>query len=259
MIRLDHIAWKAGAFGLENISFAVPTGCYGVLMGPTGGGKTSLLELICGLRRPTAGAVWLGEREVTHLAPGERGLGYVPQDGALFPTMTVRENLGFALRVSRQPADKIARRVAELAKPLGIAALLDRRPTGLSGGERQRVALGRALAARPQVLLLDEPLSALDDDTREPLADLLHRVQRESAVTVLHVTHHLSEAARLADVLFRLEAGRVTESKVTPASEPRGVAPRSRSKPTSPPFYPAAPGAWPVSALNRRPIGSGSL
>ena len=215
MIRLDNIAWRAGAFGMENISFTVPTGSYGVLMGRTGGGKTSLLEIICGLRRPTVGAVWLGGREVTHLAPGERGLGYVPQDGALFPTMTVREHLGFALRVRRRPADEIARRVADLAGPLGIGALLDRRPPGLSGGERQRVALGRALAARPQVLLLDEPLSALDDDTRESLADLLHRVQRETAVTVLHVTHHLSEANRLADVLFRLDAGRITENSLT--------------------------------------------
>jgi ABC-type sugar transport system ATPase subunit len=215
MIRFDNIAWQAGAFSLENISFTVPTGSYGVLMGRTGGGKTSLLEIICGLRRPTAGAIWLGDREVTHLAPGERGLGYVPQDGALFPTMTVREHLGFALRVRRRAADEIARRVEELAQPLGIAHLLERRPPGLSGGERQRVALGRALAARPQVLLLDEPLSALDDDTREPLADLLHRVQRETAVTVLHVTHHRSEAARLADVLFRLDAGSVVETALT--------------------------------------------
>jgi len=212
MIRLDHVAWRVGAFALENISFTVPTGSYGVLMGRTGGGKTTVLEIICGLRRPTTGRVWLGRREVTQLAPGERGLGYVPQDGALFPTMTVREHLGFALRVRRRPAGEIVRRVEELAEPLGIAALLDRHPPGLSGGERQRVALGRALAARPQVLLLDEPLSALDDDTREPLADLLHRVQRETAVTVLHVTHQRNEAARLADVLFRLDAGQVVES-----------------------------------------------
>ena len=212
MIRFDNIAWRAEAFALANISFTVPTGSYGVLMGRTGGGKTSLLEIICGLRQPTAGAIWLGEHEVTQLAPGERGLGYVPQDGALFPTMTVREQLGFALRVRHRPAAEIARRVDELAPELGIAHLLDRRPPGLSGGERQRVALGRALAARPQVLLLDEPLSALDDDTREPLADLLHRVQRETAVTVLHITHHLSEATRLADVLFRLDAGEVVET-----------------------------------------------
>jgi len=211
MIRLEDIAWRAGAFGLEKVSFTVPTGRYGVLMGKTGGGKTSLLEIICGLRQPTAGRVWLGERNVTALAPGERGIGYVPQDGALFPTMTVREQLGFALRLRHRPAGEIARRVEELAGHLGIAHLLERKPDGLSGGERQRVALGRALAAKPRVLLLDEPLSALDDDTREPLADLLHKVQRETAVTVLHITHQRSEAARLADNLFRLEDGRIRE------------------------------------------------
>jgi ABC-type sugar transport system ATPase subunit len=199
---------------LENVTFTVPAGRYGVLMGRTGGGKTTLLEIICGLRRPSAGRVWLGDRDVTDLAPGARGIGYVPQDGALFPTMTVREQLGFALRLRHRSADEIAQRVAELADHLGIAPLLDRRPDGLSGGERQRVALGRALAARPQVLLLDEPLSALDDDTREPLADLLHRVQRETAVTVLHITHHRSEADRLADNLFRLESGRVIETPI---------------------------------------------
>jgi ABC-type sugar transport system ATPase subunit len=212
MIRLESIAWRAGAFGLENVSFTVPAGRYGVLMGRTGGGKTTLLEIICGLRRPAAGRVWLGDHDVTDLAPGARGVGYVPQDGALFPTMTVREQLGFALRLRHRPADEIARRVDELANHLSIAALLDRRPEGLSGGERQRVALGRALAGRPQVLLLDEPLSALDDDTREPLADLLHRVQRETAVTVLHITHHRSEADRLADNLFHLESGRIIET-----------------------------------------------
>ncbi len=215
MIRLDNIAWSAGAFDLRNIFLTVPAGRYGVLMGRTGAGKTSLLEIICGLRRPTTGRVWLGDCDVTDTAPGERGIGYVPQDGALFPAMKVREQLGFALRLRHRPADEIARRVNELAGELGIVPLLDRRPDGLSGGERQRVALGRALAARPQVLLLDEPLSALDDEIREPLANLLHRVQRETSVTVLHVTHHASEATRLADVLFRLETGGIMETPLT--------------------------------------------
>ena len=214
MIRLENIAWQAGAFALEEISFTVPEGSYGVLMGRTGGGKTSLLEIICGLRRPISGAIWLGNREVTWTAPGKRGIGYVPQDGALFSTMTVAENLGFALSVQRRSRAEINQRVKDLAGVLGIEHLLERRPNGLSGGERQRVALGRALASRPQVLLLDEPLSALDDETREPLAELLHQVQRETAVTVLHVTHRRSEARRLADNLFRLHAGRVTETEI---------------------------------------------
>ena len=112
MIRLESIAIRAGAFRLEDVSFAVPSGAYGVLMGNTGCGKTTLLEIICGLRRPSAGRVWLDGRDVTELPPGERGLGYVPQDGALFPTLTVREQLGFALRIRRATAGEIAARVA---------------------------------------------------------------------------------------------------------------------------------------------------
>ncbi|MGB8166603.1 MAG: ATP-binding cassette domain-containing protein [Chthoniobacteraceae bacterium] len=218
MIRLESIACRAGVFVLENVTFTVPTGRYGVLMGRTGSGKTTILEIICGLRRPSAGRVCLGDRDVTALAPGERGIGYVPQDGALFPTMTVREQLGFALHLRHRATAEIALRVAELADELGLTPLLDRRPDGLSGGERQRVALGRALAARPAVLILDEPLSALDEELRDDLAALLRRVQREHGVTALHITHSRAEAAQLADVLFRVEAGRISE---TPLSAPR--------------------------------------
>ncbi len=212
MIRLDSIACRAGAFTLDNVAFTVPAGKYGVLMGRTGSGKTTILEIICGLRCPSAGRVWLGERDVTDLAPGERGIGYVPQDGAMFPTMTVHDQLGFALRLRRRPAAEVARRVAELADELGLVPLLNRRPDGLSGGERQRVALGRALAARPQVLVLDEPLSALDEELRDDLAALLRRIQREHGITALHITHSHAEAAQLADALFRIEGGRISES-----------------------------------------------
>src|SRR5260221_1798000 len=125
MIQLDSIAWRAGSFTLENVAFSVPAGRYGVLMGKTGSGKTTVLEIICGLRRAAAGRVRLGGRDVTDLAPGARGIGYVPQDGALFPTMTVRGQLGFALRLRRRPAAEIARRVAEVADDLGIQPLLE--------------------------------------------------------------------------------------------------------------------------------------
>ena len=212
MIRLESITCRADAFWLKDINLSVPTGAYGVLMGGTGGGKTTLLEIICGLRRPLAGRVWLDGRDATDLTPGQRGIGYVPQDGALFPTMTVREHLGFTLRIRRSPVHVIAQRVEELAGQLAIGSLLDRKPQGLSGGERQRVALGRALAAHPRILLLDEPLSALDDERRDALAELLSTVQRQQNLTVLHVTHHRLEAARLAHVLLRLENGRVVET-----------------------------------------------
>lgn len=212
MIRFDAVSWHAGAFRLDAVSFTVPAGSYGVLMGRTGCGKTTLLEILCGLRRPAGGRVFIGERDVTDLPPGERGIGYVPQDGAMFPTMTVREQLGFALAIRKRPAAEIAARVKELSEALGISALLDRRPQHLSGGERQRVALGRALAAKPSVLLLDEPLSALDEELRDDLAILLKRLQRELALTALHITHSRHEAEQLADVRLRMEAGRVMET-----------------------------------------------
>ncbi len=218
MIRFENISWHAGAFRLEGVSFAVPAKSYAVLMGQTGCGKTTLLEILCGLRRAKAGRVFIGGRDVTHETPGGRGIGYVPQDGALFPTMTVRENIGFALRLRHRSSDEIQQRVNELAAHLGVAHLLDRLPQGLSGGERQRVALGRALAAKPGVLLLDEPLSALDEELRDDLAGLLKKIQRELGVSALHVTHSRDEAAKLADVLFRLDDGRVQEAPLLPQS-----------------------------------------
>jgi ABC-type sugar transport system ATPase subunit len=209
MIRLEHIRWRAPAFGLDDISFTVPAGQYGVLMGKTGTGKTTLLEIICGLRAPEQGSVWLGETDMTTKMPGARGLGYVPQDGALFPTMTVRQQIGFGLRMKKMSAREIAEIVTQLAAETGISHLLERRPLGLSGGEKQRVALARALALRPKVLLLDEPLASVDEDTQDDLIALLKRTQREHAITVLHVTHSRREAAALGEMRLRLEDGKV--------------------------------------------------
>jgi molybdate/tungstate transport system ATP-binding protein len=212
MICLENISWQAGAFRLENVSFEIPAGRYAVLMGGTGCGKTSLIEIICGLRWPASGRVRIDGRDVTGEPPGARGIGYVPQDGAMFPTMTVREQIGFALRLRHRPATEIETRVKELAGHLEVDHLLDRLPLNLSGGERQRIALGRALAAKPKVLLLDEPLSALDEELRDDLSQLLKRIQREEGVTALHITHSAREAAQLADVLLRLDHGRVRET-----------------------------------------------
>ncbi len=212
MIAIDRISLRAGIFAVDDLSFEVPTGDYAVLMGRTGTGKTTLLEAICGLKPVRAGTIRLLGTDVTHLRPAERGVGYVPQDLALFPTHTVRQHLGFALEVRRWPQTAIDARVDELAELLGIKRLLDRRPFGLSGGESQRVALGRALAFRPRILLLDEPLSALDDATREEMYGLLRAVQQLTGVTTLHVTHSLSEATVLADRLLVLRNGKVEVS-----------------------------------------------
>lgn len=207
MIELRSISITLGSFALRDVSFSIPAGNYGVLMGQTGCGKTTLLEAIAGLRRVAAGVIKLNNIDVTHLFPAERGIGYVPQDLALFPTMTVREHLAFALTVRRWSQPAIDQRVKELADLLHIAPLLSRSLVGLSGGEQQRIALGRALSFRPRLLLMDEPLSALDESTRRQMYDLLKRVQKHEHVTALHVTHSSEEAAALADCVLRLESG----------------------------------------------------
>lgn len=208
MIRLDGISWKtADGFRLEDICLEVPTGVYAVLMGRTGCGKTSLLEIICGLRWPDRGRVILNGRDVTALEPRLRRIGYVPQDLALFPGKRVQEQIAFAPRLQKDP--EAEKRVQELAAELGIAHLLDRLPEHLSGGEKQRVALARALAAQPEVLLLDEPLSALDETTHEDTSRLLRGVQEKHALTVIHVTHSEKEAVAQAQLRLRLEGGRI--------------------------------------------------
>ncbi len=211
MIAVENLALRAGAFALDGVSFRVVTGQYAVLMGKTGSGKTTLLEAVAGLKSVSAGRVLLMGHDVTELKAAERGVGYLPQDLALFPTMNVRQHLEFALDVRRWARRDVADRVADLAALLGLGHLLDRRPEGLSGGESQRVALGRALSFRPRVLLLDEPLSALDDETRQEMYALLRSVQRQTGVTALHVTHNLSEAKALADRLLLLKGGVVHE------------------------------------------------
>jgi ABC-type sugar transport system ATPase subunit len=211
MITLDRLSLRAGAFSLEGVSLHVAAGEYAVLMGKTGCGKTTLLEAVCGLKPVRAGRVLLLGRDVTHLRPQAREVGYVPQDLALFTTLRVREQLAFALEVRGWAGLAIRGRVHELAELLGIAHLLERFSQGLSGGESQRVALGRALSFHPRILLLDEPLSALDEDTRGDMVALLRSVQRLTGVTTLHVTHSLTEARRLADRLFVLERDGVRE------------------------------------------------
>lgn len=211
MIRVEDLQIDQGDFHLQNVQLEVPRGGYAVLMGRTGCGKTTVVEAICGLRRIARGSIWLGDRNVTCLHAAERGIGYVPQDGALFSTMRVRDQLAFALAIRRRPKREIQRRVAELAQLLGIEGILHRLPRGLSGGEKQRVALGRALSFEPQVLLVDEPLSALDDHTRQQMYHVLRRVRQHTGATTLHVTHNREDAIELADHLFQFADGRIEE------------------------------------------------
>jgi molybdate/tungstate transport system ATP-binding protein len=212
LIAIANLAVRQGKFALAGVSLTVPTGHYAVLMGKSGCGKTTLLEAVAGLRPPAAGIISLVDRDVTRLRPGARHIGYVPQDGALFPTRTVRDNLGFALDIRGTPRADVEKRVAELAEWLELTHLLNRKPGFLSGGEKQRVALGRALVSRPPVLLLDEPLGSLDDETRDHLIELLVRLRDTREVTILHITHSRSEADRLGDLVFRLEDGTIRQT-----------------------------------------------
>lgn len=221
MISFESVTIRAGGFSMRAVSFEVPAGGYGVLMGKTGSGKTTILEALCGLRRVPEGRIRLAGNDVTGLRPADRGIGYVPQDRALFQTMTVRQNLSFAPLIRGWAPPEIAARVAELAELLRIGPLLDRLPAGLSGGEAQRVALGRALAARPRILLLDEPLNALDDETWEGMVGLLGQVRKATGVTTLHVTHRREEARRLADRVFVLSGGAVRAATAGDLQETR--------------------------------------
>ena len=206
MIRLDGVTVRAGAFTLGPISLEVPAGGYALLIGPTGSGKTTLLEAVAGHHVPAAGQVWLHGAEVTALPPEARQLGFVYQDHLLFPHLSVAENIAYGL------GDASPRtRIEELAEALGIAPLLARRVERLSGGERQRVALGRALAPRPSVLLLDEPFAALDPSTRAALRRSLLALQKKERVTILQVSHDFDEALRLGDLVAVLADGKVQQ------------------------------------------------
>jgi len=220
MIEANALSVRNGGFELNDISFTASQGAYCVLMGRTGSGKTTLLEAICGLKPTLAGELKLGGKVATHLKPAQRGVGLVPQDGALFASMTVGEHLEFALQIRGWSENARSRRVKELAKLLQLKDLLERHPFQLSGGERQRVALGRALSFRPTILCLDEPLSALDDSTRGDMMALLKSVQQEVGVTTLHITHNRQEAEQLADLRLEIRDGVLSEFSSTHESKP---------------------------------------
>lgn len=205
MIEIQSLLVAAGPSTIGPVSFRIAEKSHIALMGRTGAGKTSVLEAIAGLRRVVGGKVLLDGRDVTRLRPADRGVGYVPQDLALFSTMTVRQHLWFGPELRGWERPTIAQRVLEIADLLRITALLDRHPAGLSGGEAQRTALGRALAAAPAILLLDEPMSALDDETRSEMYEVLRDIRKRTGVTTLHVTHSADEARRLADEVIRFD------------------------------------------------------
>ncbi len=212
MIQIEGLSLTAGEFSLSGIDLRVESNEYFVLLGPTGAGKTLLLKCICGLLRPDEGRIRINGRDVTGLEPRRRRVGYVPQEAGLFGHLNVEQNVMFSLRARGVKRAEARRRVAPIMETLGIQRLARRSPAYLSGGERQRVALARALVGEPDLLLLDEPVSALDEDTRDRVCLELRRVQRELGVTTIQVSHDLEEAMTLADRAGVIMEGRIVQT-----------------------------------------------
>ncbi len=208
-LELRGVSLRAGDFAVREVSLAVPAGEYFILMGHTGAGKTLVLKAICGLQEVDSGEVLIAGRDVTDLDPCERGIGYVPQESGLFPHLDVGGNVGFALDLAGLGPEEAASRVEAVAREVGIGPLLGRRIRGLSGGERQKVALARALAREPRLMLLDEPVSALDERSRGEICALLERVHSERGLTIVHICHNRAEAEALGDRVGVMNAGRL--------------------------------------------------
>jgi molybdopterin-binding protein len=210
VIRLEAVGVQVGGFRLADIAFEVPQGGYGLVIGPTGCGKTTLLETIAGHVPLRAGRILLRDRDVSRVAPETRRIGFVYQQYHLFPHFTVGENIGYGVR--NQESGSREARIGELADLLGLAPLLDRRIGGLSGGEQQRIALARALAPRPDILLLDEPFAAVDPATRRVLRREIRALHEREGITTLQVTHDFEDALRLGDVVAVLADGRIAQA-----------------------------------------------
>lgn len=206
MLKVDNLTYSTGEFRLGPVSFSMEKGDYLAVFGPSGAGKSMLLELIAGLRFPDSGSITVNLKNCTNIEARHRPVGMLFQDYALFPHMSVFENIAYSLNLKKLTKEKVGKRVLELAEYFSIANLLKREVDGLSGGEKQRVALARAIAYEPLVLLLDEPLSALDDYLREEAAAILASLKK-SGQTIIHVTHNRFEVSDLATKNIYLSKG----------------------------------------------------
>jgi molybdate/tungstate transport system ATP-binding protein len=211
MIKIENLSKDWKEFKINNISLEINDGEYFIFLGPSGSGKTMLLELIAGMWFPDSGKIFMDDTDVTMLPPEKRGVGFVYQNYMLFPHKTVFENIAFGLNIRRVDKKEIQVQVEEMMNLFGITKLSNRLPRTLSGGEQQRTALARALIIHPKVLLMDEPLSALDRITREELIQEFKRIHKTFDVTIIHVTHNFDEALQLADRIAIIKEGIVSQ------------------------------------------------
>jgi molybdopterin-binding protein len=212
MIRVEHISKDLGEFFLKDVSIDISDGEYLMILGPTGAGKTILLETIAGIYPPDKGKVYLNERDITNLPPRKRNIGMVYQDYMLFPHLNVEQNIKYGLSSKKIPKGEVSQKVDALANLIGVSHLLHRYPGTLSGGEQQRVAIARALIMEPEVLLLDEPLSALDSETRDKLREELRRIHSFTHTTMIHVTHSFDEAFLLGSQMAIMNNGEIVQA-----------------------------------------------
>ena len=212
-ITLRHVTkqFGGGVIAVDDVELEIEDGEFMVLVGPSGCGKSTLLRIIAGLEEATAGTILIGDRDVTELAPRQRDVAMVFQSYALYPHMTVRQNLGYGLTVRRTPKGDAQRRVEEVADLLGLTELLDRRPAALSGGQRQRVAMGRAIVREPQAFLMDEPLSNLDAKLRVGMRASLAQLHERLGVTTTYVTHDQIEAMTLGQRVAVMRDGKLLQ------------------------------------------------
>ena len=215
-ICVKNLLFRIGDFSIRNLSFEIRNAEYYVLTGPNGAGKTILVKLLSGLLRPEGGEIWIQGQAITDLPPWKRNIGYVPQEGLLFPNYSVAKNIDFGLRMRHATAKYRNQEVVRVAKLLRIEHLLERGTKGLSGGEQQKVALARVLVLNPSLLLLDEPVSAIDEKTHDPLCKELKRIQTELKITTLHVSHSPRETALVADRVGVLENGVLRDASQRP-------------------------------------------
>lgn len=211
MLQITELSKTLGSFALKGVSLSIADGEYFIILGPTGAGKTILLETIAGIHAPDAGSITMDGHEISRMEPKERGVGMVYQDYMLFPHLTVEENIGFGLKQRSIDPAAIRKQVGEATEMLGIGHLLERYPGTLSGGEQQRAAIARALVIKPRILLLDEPLSALDVTTRERLRRELVLIHRRTKITIIHITHHFEDLFALAERAAVMQNGTVVQ------------------------------------------------